>query len=128
MALVGTVRRDGSPRISCVYPYILRGKLYLAMMWRSRKAVDLLRDPRLVLHNAVSTNRGDETEVILRGTAVELEDVESKRRYRAVVPEWGDRKFHLFVVDIESASVVRYEAGTQHVRVWPLGVEFTRLY
>ena len=56
MVLVGTLQHDGSPRISCVYPCVLEADLYLAMMWRSRKAVGLLRDPRLVLHNAISTN------------------------------------------------------------------------
>ena len=98
------------------------------MMWRSRKAIDLLRDPRLVLHNAVSTNRGDETEVILRGKAIERGDDASLRRYLAAVPEWGDRRFHLFVVDLESAAIIRYESGTQQVSVWPQGVEFTRPY
>ena len=128
IALVGTLRRDGSPRISCVYPCILETELYLAMMWQSRKAVDLLRDPRLVLHNAVATNLGDETEVILRGNALELKGEDSKRRYLDAVPEWADRRFHLFAFDLESAALVRYEAGMQHVRVWPGGVEFTRPY
>ncbi|HEU0248795.1 MAG TPA: pyridoxamine 5'-phosphate oxidase family protein [Gaiellaceae bacterium] len=128
MAVVGTLRRDGSPRISCVYPCVLDEELYLGMMWRSRKAIDLLRDPRLVLHNAVSTNRGDETEVILRGKAIERGDDGLLRRYLAAVPEWGDRRFHLFVVDLESAAIIRYESGTQQVSVWPQGVEFTRPY
>ena len=104
MALVGTLRRDGSPRISCVYPCILDDDLLLAMMWRSRKAVDLLRDPRLVLHNAISTNRGDEIEVILRGSVVEIADEEPRSRYLAAASEWSDRPFHLFAVDLESAA------------------------
>jgi len=128
MALVGTVRRDGSPRISCVYPCVLDDDLLLAMMWRSRKAVDLLRDPRLVLHNAISTNRGDEVEVILRGRAVEIGGADSRSRYLAAVPEWGDRQFHLFAVDLEGAAVVRYRAGEQYVKVWPQGVEIQRPY
>lgn len=128
MALVGTLRRDGSPRISCVYPCILEGDLVLAMMWRSRKAVDLLRDSRLVLHNAISTNRGDEVEVILRGTALEIGDARLRSRYLTAVPEWGERQSHLFVVDLESAAVIRYEAGEQHLKVWPQGVEFQRPY
>jgi len=128
MALVGTVRRDGSPRISCIYPCLLEGDLYLGMMWRSRKAVDLMRDPRLVIHNAISTNRGDEVEVILRGTAVEVDDEETKNRYLDAVPAWGSRRFHLFRVSLEDASMIRYESGTQQVKVWPRGVEFRRPY
>lgn len=128
MALVGTLRRDGSPRISCVYPCVLDGELLLGMMWRSRKAVDLLRDPRLVLRNAICTNRGDEVEVILRGVASEVADDETRARYLDAVPGWGDRRFHLFAVQLETAAVIRYEAGEQYVHVWPLGVDFRRSY
>ena len=128
MALVGTLRRDGSPRISCVYPCIVDGALLLGMMWRSRKAMDLLRDPRLVLRNAICTNRGDEVEVILRGLASEVSDDATRARYLDAVSSWGDRRFHLFVVELETAAVIRYEAGEQYVRVWPAGAEFRRPY
>ena len=50
LVLVGTLRKDGWPRISAVEPLITDGQLYLGMMWRSRKALDLLRDPRCTLH------------------------------------------------------------------------------
>lgn len=128
MVLVGTIRRDGSPRISCVLPYVLDGELYLGMMWQSRKAIDLLRDPRLVLHNAISTNRGDEVEISLRGHTIEIRDEEVRRRYVASLPEWRGRDFHLFAVDIERVGLIRYERGEQHVKVWPRGAEFTRVY
>ena len=128
MALVGTLRKDGSPRISCILPSILDGELYLGMMWRSRKAVDLQRDSRLVLHNPISTNQGDEVEISLRGRAVEIDDEKTRRRYVENVPEWEGRDFHLFSVDIESVGLIRYERGEQHVKVWPRGAEFTRRY
>ena len=128
MALVGTLRKDGSPRISCVLPYVLDGELYLGMMWQSRKAVDLLRDSRLVLHNPISTNRGDEVEVSLQGRAVEVHEPEVRRRYVANLSEWEGRDFHLFSVDIESVGLIRYDRGEQHVKVWPRGAEFTRPY
>jgi hypothetical protein len=111
-----------------VYPQLLDGVLYLGMMWRSRKAVDLLHDPRLVLHNAVWTNVGTELELTLRGTASQVEDEDLRRRYLEAVPEWGDRQFHLFAVALESAAVIRYEAGMQYVKVWPGGTELRRPY
>ena len=128
LMLVGTLRTGGAPRISCVLPSILDGELYLGMMWRSRKAVDLLRDPRLVLHNAVSTNRGDEVEIALHGRATEVEDEDVRRRYLDTAPEWTGRRFHLFCVGIESAGLVRYERGEQYVKVWPRGRELRRAY
>ena len=128
MVLVGTIRKDGSPRISCVLPYVLDGALLLGMMWQSRKAVDLQRDSRLVIHNPISTNQGDEVEISLRGRAVEIDDEKTRRRYVESLAEWKGRDFHLFSVDIESVGVIRYDRGEQHVKVWPRGAEFTRPY
>jgi hypothetical protein len=129
MALVGTLRRDGSPRISNVEPVVADGELYLGMMWQSRKAVDLMRDPRLVVRNAVCTNRGDEVELIISGRAVPREDGTGRERYLASSDaSWGKRPFHLFTVEIESAALIRYDAGKQHVKVWPRGADFTRTY
>ena len=51
VVLVGTLRRDGWPRISPVEPVIEHGELYLGMMPGSRKLHDLQRDPRLALHS-----------------------------------------------------------------------------
>ena len=48
LVLLGTLRKDGWPRISPVEPLIADGHLYLGMMWQSRKALDLLRDPRVL--------------------------------------------------------------------------------
>lgn len=50
LCLVGTIRTDGSPRISPCEVILEEGELMLGMMWQSRKAMDLRRDPRLVVH------------------------------------------------------------------------------
>ena len=131
VAVVGTIRADGSPRISSIEPVILNGALYLGMMWQSRKALDLLRDPRLVLRNAICTSTGDEAEIILRGRAVAILDAEARRHYRDAVADriaWTEPRFHLFAVDIESAALIRYGGGEQTVQLWPRAVEFRRPY
>jgi hypothetical protein len=38
VVLVGTIRRDGCPRISPVEPFVLDGDLWLSMLWQSHKA------------------------------------------------------------------------------------------
>lgn len=131
VAVVGTIRADGSPRISSIEPVILDGQIYLGMMWRSRKALDLLRDPRLVLRNAICTSTGNEAEIILRGRAVDIHEGEERGRYRDAVAmqiAWTEPRFHLFAVDIESAALIRYERGEQAVKLWPQDVEFRRPY
>jgi hypothetical protein len=46
LCLVGTIRADGWPRISPGEVILEEGELMLATHWHSRKALDLLRDPR----------------------------------------------------------------------------------
>ena len=47
---LATVRRDGSPRISGTEIRFDDGDVLVGMMARSRKALDLLRDPRIAIH------------------------------------------------------------------------------
>jgi Pyridoxamine 5'-phosphate oxidase len=109
LALLGTLRKDGSPRISPCEPYITEGELLLGMMPDSMKALDLLRDPRIVVHSTVSDREGTEGDVKLYGRAVNLTDDAAWRdRYGdATEARIGWRptgRFHLFTVDIASAG------------------------
>jgi len=133
VVLVGTIRCDGTPRISPVEPFVLDGELMLSMMWGSRKAADLVRDPRILVHSIVVGRNGGEGEVKVRGTARVADDSAVQRRYAASVsaslgwsPEPG--RFHLFVVDVEHVTFIRYDGptGDQHVVMWPPGTEFIR--
>jgi hypothetical protein len=133
VALVGTLRRDGSPRISPVEPFVLDGELVLSMLWQSAKAKDLLRDPRILVHSIVTARDGVEGELKLRGTAETVEDDDVQHRYADAVatalgwhPEPG--RFHLFRCDIETVAYVAYDdtTGDQHVALWPPAREFVR--
>jgi Pyridoxamine 5'-phosphate oxidase len=74
LALLGTLRRDGSPRISPVEPHFARGHLLFAAMTRSAKERDLRRDPRCALHSIVADPEGADGELKLYGRAEEVED------------------------------------------------------
>jgi hypothetical protein len=69
VAMLGTVRPDGSPRISPVEPCLVGGQLLIGAMAWSRKAVGLHRDPRYVLHSMVTGPGTGEGELKLRGSA-----------------------------------------------------------
>ncbi|MEP6528146.1 MAG: hypothetical protein ABJA86_13405 [Nocardioidaceae bacterium] len=56
--LVATIRGDGTPRLSPVEPFIMAGHLFLSMLWQSRKAADLVRDPRVLVHSIVTSRDG----------------------------------------------------------------------
>ena len=51
-AVMGTLRRDGSPRLSGMEAPIRDGHLWLGMTPGSRKTADLLRDTRFSLHSS----------------------------------------------------------------------------
>jgi hypothetical protein len=125
LVLIGTLRRDGWPRISPVEPLLLDGRLYLGMMWRSMKALDLLRDPRVVVHSVVTDRDGGEGDVKLYGRAVDVRDPDERERYCVGLQErigWRpDGDFHLFAVDLERVGCVRFSAGRQVTRRWAAG-------
>jgi hypothetical protein len=54
LVLVGTLRDNGWPRIGPLEPLLMDGELYPGMMRQSEMAVDLLRDPRCVVHTAIA--------------------------------------------------------------------------
>jgi hypothetical protein len=112
LCLVGTLRRDGSPRISPVEPYIVDGELLLGMMWRSRKALDLLRDPRVVVHSTQCDREATSGDFKLYGRAVDVPDPETRARYGDATEariDWRpDGPFHLFRVDIDSAGYISF--------------------
>ena len=123
LALVGTLRRDGWPRVSPVEPLISNGRLYLGMMWRSVKALDLLRDPRCAVHSTVSDKHATEGEFKVYGRAVEVTDLEERGRFAdAVYAAIGFRpeepEFHCFAIDIESVVFSELRGEEFHRQVW----------
>jgi hypothetical protein len=133
VVLVGTIRSDGSPRLSPVEPLFWRADLWLSMGWHTRKAQDLWRDPRILVHNIVTSREGDGGEYKVRGLAVGDEDAGVHRDYAAEVqrtlgwsPEPG--RFHLFRVDVEDVTFIRWDSRTndQYVTRWPAGTELVR--
>jgi hypothetical protein len=57
--LVGTLTKDGAPRVNPCEAYVIEGHLLLNMMPRSLKALDLLRDPRIYIHTPVTSKDGE---------------------------------------------------------------------
>ena len=123
LCLVGTLRRNGWPRITPVEPDFVDGELMLGMMWRSPKALDLLRDARLVVHSVVSRREGDEGDFKLYGRAVPVEDAERRARYRATIKariDWEPEEpnYDLFAVDVDSAGFVTFAEGNRYGMAW----------
>ncbi len=122
---LGTVRKDGGPRVNPAEAHIVEGHLALALIPWSLKAGDLLRDPRAFLHTPVQDPRsGEPGEFKLRGRALEV----AERSLRRAVADTLERRsryrppddWHLFTLDVESAAFLRYDAEAELHRmlVW----------
>ena len=123
VALLGTLRADGSPRISPCEVYVVDGELLLGMMWRSRKANDLLRDPRIAVHSIVTAKDDTAGDVKLYGRIRDIDDPGLRERYADVVEEaiaWRPKDpYHLFAVDIEQAGCISFGEGARAIRWSP---------
>ncbi len=133
VVLVGTIRLDGAPRISPVEPLFWERDLWLSMLWGSRKAQDLARDPRILVHSIVTDRAGTTGEFKVRGRAVPVIDPDTQRGYAETVQwrlGWSPRPghFHLFWSDVEDVTSVRYDdaSGDQYVARWPARTEGVR--
>jgi predicted pyridoxine 5'-phosphate oxidase superfamily flavin-nucleotide-binding protein len=125
LCMLGTIRADGSPRISPCELDFAAGHLILGMMWQSRKALDLLRDPRCVLHTCTTDRMGTEGDAKIYGRAIDVRDPATRQTYRDTVKEridWApdEPNFHAFAVDVESAGFITF-AEPKIVIAWDPG-------
>ena len=118
---LGTIRKDGTPRISPVDTTFAGGELVLGMPHGSQKAVDLSRDPRCVLHSAVMNSDNSNGDFKVSGVANEILD-ESLFEILADMAEseYGSRPSfgaaYYVTIDVRSASIVN--APKRSVTIW----------
>lgn len=110
VAVLATIRADGSPRISPCEVYFVDGELSLGMMWRSRKALDLRADPRIAVCTPVCGRESPEGDVKLYGRVRERSEAALREHFadaqEAAIDWRPPEPFHLFTVDIERAAFI----------------------
>jgi pyridoxamine 5'-phosphate oxidase-like protein len=132
LVLLGSLRPDGSPRISAVEPDIAAGELMVGMIPRSVKALDLRRDPRTTVHSWPPDKEGRRGDIKLYGRAVEVTEAALKRAYEeAIFARTGWRPtepYPCFAFDLESAGMVRFSDAGREVWSWQAGQELRRRF
>ena len=84
--MLGTLRADGSPRLTGLEVHFGEGELWLAMMPDSRKADDLRRDPRFSVHSAPDVSMVD-GDAKVGGRAIAEHDETIRGRFAATLPQ-----------------------------------------
>ncbi|HET9250155.1 MAG TPA: pyridoxamine 5'-phosphate oxidase family protein [Actinomycetota bacterium] len=113
LVMIGTIRRDGTPRLSPNECDFAEGRLFVSMMWRSRKALDLLRDPRIAVHSVTTNKDGTDGDLKVYGRVVDERDPAVRDAFREAIRrriEWApdEPEYHCFSVDVRSAGYVRF--------------------
>jgi Pyridoxamine 5'-phosphate oxidase len=113
---LATLRRDGSPRISGTEVEFRDGEAWLGSMWRSMKALDLLRDPRFALHSGSADPSGWTGDAKLAGRAEDATEPEAtSHRFRLDIAElvvvyMGEPADHIVIESWhEGRGVTRHE-------------------
>ena len=109
---LATLRRDGSPRISGIEARFSHGELWLGSMWRSVKALDLLRDGRFALHCGTGEATGWRGDAKVAGRVEEVTDPDLIAEVNAGAPPGPS---HLFRADVTEVVVVRIGDPPDHL-------------
>jgi hypothetical protein len=125
LALMATLRRDGSPRISAIEVFFGGGELWLGMMGGSLKARDLQRDGRIALHSATVDKQVSGGDAKVAGRAIEVTDPSGLAVFTATVNKaMGNdppEPFHAFRLDVQEASFLRPAGDHLDIDVWREG-------
>jgi hypothetical protein len=92
--------------------------MWLGSMWRSVKALDLIRDPRFALHSGSADPPGWRGDAKVAGRLVEVPRPEPEGAEAA-----GEERSHLFRADITELVVVRLGEPADHIVIeaWHAG-------
>ena len=117
---MATVRADGSPRISGTEATFVDGDLWLGAMPDSRKALDLLADPRVALHSSTADETMAQGDAKISGRALEVTDpAAAAALLRAQQPDADEPAspgpFHLFRIDVTEIALVRIGDPADHL-------------
>ena len=126
LGLLATLRRDGAPRISGIEPLFTDDHLWLGMMPGSRKAEDLVRDPRFALHSATVDKQVTQGDAKVGGRALPVADETDVAAFRRAFeastgypPPPGP--FTLFRADVHEVSTVQPAGDHLNIDVWLAG-------
>lgn len=103
----------------------------LGMMWQSKKALDLLRDPRITMATATADREPLHGDLKMYGGVVDVPEPERRRAYsdtlQAAIDWRPSEPYHLFAADVTRAGFISFGKAPRLLR-WSAeqGVEVLR--
>ena len=101
------------------------------MMWQSRKALDLLRDPRITIATVQTDKEPTHGDLKLYGSVADVPEPERRQAYSDTLhaeTSWRPPEpYHLFSVDVEQAGFISFGKDQRLLRWSPAkGIEVLR--
>ena len=123
LAIVGTVRRDGWPRISPCEVYFVDNEMLLGMMPKSAKVRDLWRDARMTVVNGQENREPKMGDVKLYGHGYEVLEHDMREHFadaqEALIDWRPPAASNVFRIDIDTASYISFGDGRRLLRWSP---------
>lgn len=122
LVMLGTLRKDGWPRITPIEYAFYDGDLVIGGMWQSKKMLDLLRDPRCTLHSVTTDKSGRQGDIKVYGRAVPLATEREPGYWEHIYETIGfrpDGPAHVFTIDVQSIAYVVFDGHAMQVQLWP---------
>ena len=115
---LGTVRKDGYPRLHPFTPFVASGRLFAFMEPTSPKGRDIERDGRYVIHSLVKDMNGSDGEFSVTGRARRVHDPSLRELAVQGCPYTPADRYVLFEFFIEECLVNRYVNGEPQFSRW----------
>jgi len=118
IAYLATLKKDGSPRLHPVRPFIGYGMLFIFTEPSSPKIQDLSRDGRYAMHCTVG-GEGPLIEILVSGEAVVISNPRVREQAESIAasPVVID-SYVLFEFQVNRVLVVEYDEERKLVRRW----------
>jgi hypothetical protein len=115
---IGTVRRNGYPRVHPFSPFVSSGHLFAFMEPTSPKAHDLERGGPYTIHSLVRDWNGTEGEFSITGKAAPVQDPEARSLAASGCPYTPKARYVCFEFLIEECMTIHYVDGNPQVSRW----------
>ena len=128
LVMLGTLRKNGWPRVTPIEYVFYEGEFVMGGMWQSKKLLDLLRDPRCVVHSTTANKNGEEGDAKVYGRALPMEASREEGYWQFIFEKMAwrpDGPAHVFVFEPESAGFVRFGGGEMRMLTWPGPTDWT---
>ena len=122
--ILGTLRKDGSPRLSGTELNFLDDDIWFGGMWMSRKCLDLRRDPRFAVHTSSLDPPAWRGDARISGTVQEVVDpAQVEAVVKAGEGEAPEGPWHLFRAELEEVLLTRLGDPADHlvIELWRPG-------